>query len=360
VRLAIKGGFELTRFNIEGFEDGELDYYSRQIVMDDFGLGAQRKLKASTVCIVGVGGLGSPAAIQLASMGVGKLRIVDLDVVEASNLQRQHLYGIEQVGLAKVEAAEARLRSLNPYIEVEALPWAVSSLNASDVIEGADVVLGCLDTMAPRYALNRACLEAGIPFIHGAAITVNGSVSTILPGKTACLECFQGGIDDASMPTCATVGVHPSIVNIVASLMVTETVRIITGQEPELAGKLMFIDLKDYSFEVIQLQRAEACKVCGLDPSIDAVEFEEFSEICGREGRRVFVFTPRAFLDLSMADVNSRLVSLGYDPVVKGRLGTTFTGEGDVQGSLLKSGVLILEGVNDEAAARSIRGSLLD
>jgi molybdopterin/thiamine biosynthesis adenylyltransferase len=348
----------LARFDIEGFDDGELDYYSRQIVMRDFGLGAQRKLKAATVCVVGAGGLGSPAAIQLASMGVGKLRIVDRDVVEVSNLQRQNLYGVEDIGLAKVEAAEARLRGINPYIEIEALPWAVTSGNASKIIEGADVVLGCLDTMTPRYALNRACQRSGIPFIHGAAITTNGAVSTILPSETPCLECFQGGIDDASMPTCAMVGVHPAIVNIVASLMVSETVRIITGQSPELAGKLMFIDLGDYSFETIQLGKVENCPVCGLEPKTE-VEVDGSMEICGREGRRVFVFTPKEILDLSQDEIVSRLVPLGYDPEVKGRLGTTFKGEGNMQGSLLSSGVLIIEGINDETAAVKVRDSLL-
>ncbi len=348
----------MTRFDIEGFDDGELDYYSRQIVMRDFGLGAQRKLKASTVVVVGAGGLGSPAAMQLASMGVGKLRIVDRDVVEVSNLQRQNLYGVDDVGLAKVEAAENRLRGINPYIEVEALPWAVNSRNASRIIEGADVVLGCLDSMTPRYALNRACQEDGVPFIHGAAITTTGAVSTILPGETPCLECFQGGIDDASMPTCATVGVHPAIVNIVASLMVSETVRVITGQGPEMAGKLMFIDLGDYSFETIQLGKVENCPVCGLDPKPE-VEVEGSMEICGRERRRVFVFTPEEVLDLSQAEIVSRLDSLGYESVVKGRLGTTFRGEGNMQGSLLSSGVLIVEGINDEATALKIRDSLL-
>ena len=348
----------MARFSVDGFDDGELDYYSRQIVMRDFGLGAQRKLKAATVVVVGAGGLGSPAAIQLASMGVGKLRIVDRDVVEVSNLQRQNLYGIGDVGLAKVEAAENRLRDINPFIEVEALPWAVSSRNASKIIDGADVVLGCLDTMSPRYALNRACHKAGIPFIHGAAITTNGAVSTILPGETPCLECFQGGIDDASMPTCATVGVHPAIVNIVASLMVSETVRIITGQGPELAGKLMFIDLGDYSFETIQLGKVENCPVCGVDPK-EAGAVDSSMEICGREGRRVFVFTPEEEMGMSQSDILSRLDSLGYTPTVKGRLGTTFKGKGNMRGSLLSSGVLIVEGINDESEAVKVRDSIL-
>src|SRR4030042_935763 len=202
--------------------------------MEGFGVRAQRRLKEATVCLVGVGGLGSPIAIQLASMGVGHLRVVDGDVVEISNLQRQHLYGVDQVGLPKVEAAERRLRRLTPFIDVEPLPMAVTAGNAAAVIEGADLVVGALDTMRPRYALNRACVASGTPFIHGAVLGLSGNASTVIPGETACLECFQGGVDDAEMPTCATVGVHPSVVSMVASVMVSEAVRVITGQEPLL------------------------------------------------------------------------------------------------------------------------------
>jgi len=334
----------VNRYQVDGFTDQELDYYSRQIVMEGFGVRAQRRLKQATVCLVGVGGLGSPIAIQLASMGVGRLRVVDGDVVEMSNLQRQHLYGMDQVGLPKVEAAEQRLRRLNPFIDVEPLPMAVTAGNAAAIIEGADLVVGALDTMRPRYALNRACVASGTPLIHGAVLGLSGNASTVIPGETACLECFQGGVDDAEMPTCATVGVHPSVVSMVASVMVSEAVRVITGQVPLLGGSLMFIDLQSLSFDRLHLRRADACPVCGSGAEAEPLAAEPVREICGREGRRVFVFTPDDDLGLSMEEVNRVLSSQSYSIAVEGGLGTTFTGSGGVKGSILRSGVTILEG----------------
>ena len=334
----------VNRYQVDGFTDQELDYYSRQIVMEGFGVRAQRKLKEATVCLVGVGGLGSPIGIQLASMGVGHLRVVDGDVVEISNLQRQHLYGVDQVGLPKVEAAQQRLHRLNPFIDVEPLPMAVTAGNAGEIIEGADLVVGALDTMRPRYALNRACVASGTPLIHGAVLGLNGNASTVIPGETACLECFQGGVDDAEMPTCAMVGVHPSIVSMVASVMVSEAVRVITGQGPLLGNALMFIDLQSLSFDRVELRKVDVCPVCGSGAEAEPLSSEPVREICGREGRRVFVFTPDDDLGLSMAEVNKVLSSQRYRIMVEGGLGTTFTGSGGVRGSILKSGVTILEG----------------
>ena len=199
----------------------ELEYYSRQVVMADMGYNAQLKLKNSKACLVGVGGLGSPAAMQLAAMGVGYLRIVDRDVVELTNLHRQHLYGVDDVGFPKVEAAAKRLRQLNPYINLEPLPLSVNQTNAEDIVRCMDIVIDGLDSMAGRYAINRACIKLGVPYVFGAAITTTGNLSTIVPAETACLECFYGSLDDKKLPKCGVVGVHPSLVNIIASLEVS-------------------------------------------------------------------------------------------------------------------------------------------
>ena len=248
------------------FTEGEIEYYSRQIVLKEFGLEGQRKLKNARVCIVGLGGLGSPISTQLASMGVGHLRIIDRDIVERSNLQRQHLYGVDQVGVPKVEAAEERLRRLNPFIEIESVPMSVTPGNVEILLEGVDIVVDGLDAMTPRYAVNRASIKHDIPYVYGAVIQQIGSSATIIPGETACLECFQGNIDDSSLPSCATLGVHPSVINMVASVQVSETVRLILGLEPVLRNTLLFCDLNTLSLEKVKLAKLEECPICGSAP----------------------------------------------------------------------------------------------
>ena len=350
----------MTRFNIQGFSDEELEYYSRQIVLEEIGLAGQKKLKGARVCVVGVGGLGSPVTIQLASIGVGYIRIVDRDVVELSNLQRQHIYGIDKVGYPKVEAATERLKLLNPFIEVEPVPMSLNPGNAEGLITGVDLVVDCLDSMSARYSLNRACVKLGVPYVHGAVITHIGNASTIIPGETACLECFQGNVDDDALPTCAVAGVHPSVISIIASIQVSEAVRLLLGKPPNLADKLLFCDLEDLSFEEIALSRAEACPVCGSEPHSEpaAIRQDPVQEICGREGRRVFVFAPDEDQDINLTGLNSRLRDLGYTPSVEATLGTTFS-KGPVKGSVLKSGVAILEGVDGVDEAKLLHESLL-
>lgn len=338
----------------------ELEYYSRQIVLKEMGAEGQRRLKASRACVIGVGGLGSPVSIQLASMGVGRLRLVDRDVVEVSNLQRQHLYGIDMVGYPKVEAAAERLKRLNPFIDVEPVPMSLTPSNAKALIEGSDVVVDCLDSMSARYALNRACVELGTPMVHGAVITGMGNATTIVPGETVCLECFKGGLNDEDLPSCALVGVSPSIIGVIASVQVSEAVRLLLGRKPNLANSLLFCDLDDLSFERIQLARVESCPVCGSSPTREPspIRHGGVQEICGREERRVFVFSPDADLGLDLGALNLRLSGLGYRLDIEARLGTTFTRDG-VRGSILRSGVAILEGVPDLDEAKRLRARLL-
>ncbi len=342
------------------FTEQELDYYSRQIVLREFGLEGQRKLKKAKACIVGAGGLGSPILAQLASMGVGTLRVIDRDVVEVSNLQRQHLYGMHQLGLPKVEAAQDRLRQINPFIEIEPIPLSVTKGNAESLIEGSEIVVDALDSMAARYAVNRACQRTGKPFVHGAVIMQVGNASTIIPGETACLECFQGGIDDADLPSCAVQGVHPSIISLIASVQVSETIRLLLGEPPVLANKLLFADLRELSIEKVQLAKAENCRVCSrhLGPVEADPDETHVEEICGREGRRVWIFSPEFARKIDLGEINTKLGDLGYTFIAKGRLGTTFKHE-KMKGSVLASGVTIIEGVRDRATAENLRDRLL-
>jgi len=346
----------MNRLTPGDFTEDEIDYYSRQVALKEIGLDGQRRLRGSRVCVVGAGGLGSPILTQLASMGVGTLRVVDRDIVEVSNLQRQHLYGVHVIGLPKVEAADMRLRQLNPFIDVEPVPLSVTPGNAGRIIEGADVVVDALDSMRARYALNRATQRLGIPLVHGAVIMQVGNATTIIPGETACLECFQGGIDDAGLLSCAVVGVHPSVIGLIASVQVSETVRLLLGEEPVLANRLLFADLCDLSLEKITLSKVETCPVCGSAPRVKPAPIGHASpeEICGREGRRVFVFSPEEDQRLDMDELNNRIQGHGYELTVRSKMGSTFR-RGDVKGSVLSSGVTIIEGLEDKGNATRLR-----
>ncbi|UCD96437.1 MAG: HesA/MoeB/ThiF family protein [Candidatus Bathyarchaeota archaeon] len=334
----------------EDLSKDELKYYSRQIVLDDIGLLGQRQLKASRVCIVGLGGLGSTTATQLAAMGIGHLRLVDRDIVEESNLQRQHLYSFNQIGVPKVEAASRRLKGLNPYISLEPRPIAVSEDNAEQLIEGVDVVVDGLDNMDTRYALNRACVKSKIPYVFGSAVSTYGNASTIIPRETPCLECFYGKLDDEKLPSCATIGVHPSILGIISSIEAAETVRILLGTKPNLSSLLLYCDVNRMQFEEIHLARVESCPICGSKPTGKSKKLERslVKESCGRENRRVFIVTPKENLDLQIEKLVNLLPKKDARIKVKAQLGICFTWKQDARLSVLRSGVMIAEGLRSE------------
>jgi molybdopterin/thiamine biosynthesis adenylyltransferase len=355
-----KGGAPVQP-NAEDLSEEELEYYSRQIVLPEIGYNGQLKLKNAKVCIVGLGGLGSPTALQLTAMGVGHLRLVDRDIVELSNLHRQHLYSIDLIGYPKVEAAARRLKTLNPNIEIEPMPLSLNIDTAEDIIKGADVVIDGLDRMTPRYAINRACVKLNIPYVFGAVITTTGNASTIIPGKTPCLECFYGNIDDDKLPTCAVVGVHPSVIGVIASIEVAEAVKIITGKQPSLANKLLLCDIANMTFEEVHVSKSENCPVCGLKPKGTpmALKRELFEEICGRSGKRVCVIIPRKNLELNMEDLYKILKRRRFNIKVKSNLGTTFNHDHKTTATILKSGIMIIEGVKNKEKALNFYSEII-
>jgi molybdopterin/thiamine biosynthesis adenylyltransferase/molybdopterin converting factor small subunit len=252
----------------EQFSGKDMQRYSRQIMLEEIGFTGMERLRKATVCVVGVGGIGNPVTTMLSAMGVGKLRIIDRDVIEISNLHRQHLYNEDDIGKVKVEVAAERLQKLNLTTKIEAIPISVTRYNAESLVEGADIVIDALDSVDARYALNDACIKQEIPFIYAGALGMLGSVCTILPGKSACLRCMFPELEEEDMPTCSTEGVHPSILYLVAGTQVSEAVKIITGQKPSLVDKLLYLDLNDLTMEKVQMLRQEACPSCGSAASI--------------------------------------------------------------------------------------------
>ncbi len=346
--------------SVNSFLVDEIEYYSRQIVMKEIGLNGQSKLKGARVLVAGLGGLGSPISTQLATMGVGFLRIVDRDVVEASNLQRQHLYSMKELGLPKAEAASLRLSKMNPYIEIDPVPGALSTYTLESLLEDIDIVVDGLDNMKTRYQVNRACVEKDLPYVHGAVITNVGNATTILPKETPCLECFQGGLSDESLPSCATAGVIPNIISIIASIQTSEVLNLILGNKPNLAGKLIHCDLSDLSFDTIQIQRIANCPVCGdsdTNPSKLMHEFVE--ELCGREGNRVYVISPKYLEEHNIHTLRENVQSNNFIITANGELGLSFKDE-KVKGSLMVTGNAVFEGVEDKEEATELYYRLLN
>ena len=167
---AVAGGAELT--------NEDMQRYSRQIMLEEIGFVGMEKLRDAKVCVVGVGGIGNPVVTQLAAMGVGKLKIVDRDVVEISNLHRQHLYNEDDIGKVKVEVAAERLKKINPHVEIEAIPLSITKYTAESIVKGMDIIIDALDSVDARYALNDACIKYNIPFIYAGALGMLGSVCT--------------------------------------------------------------------------------------------------------------------------------------------------------------------------------------
>jgi len=237
--------------------------YLRQIVLRDFGLEGQRKLRNASVCVVGLGGLGSIVSLYLAGMGIGRLRIVDNDVVEEVNLHRQILYGMDDIGRLKSYVARDKLLRLNPEVKVEALTCRVDEYSIDEVIRGVDIVLDGLDNFRTRRIVNRACFEYGIPYVYASVVETYGSISIFKPGETACFECLFKDVSDDDLPRCEKVGVLPAAVGVVASIEVAEAIKLILGWKPNLIGRMAFIDLYSLAFHVFDIPRNPECTVCG-------------------------------------------------------------------------------------------------
>lgn len=349
---AVAGGSQLS--------SRDLDRYSRQVMLDEIGYEGQLKLRSATVCIVGMGGLGNPISSRLAAMGVGAMRIIDRDVVELSNLHRQTLFDEGDVGKIKVEAAAEKLAKLNPSMRVESLPVSVSDGTAPEVIEGCDVVIDALDSVNARYALNRACVAKGIPFVTGAAVGVSGQVFTIMPGRSACYSCIFPSLDEEAMPTCSIEGVHPSILSMVGGIEVAEAVKVILNKEPSLSGRILHMNIDNLDFSFTRTFRVDECTTCGSGARLKAEQGKVLvEELCGREGgKRTFSLTPAQAIDLDVGKMSKAASGRGFKVENLGEMGISMRTE-SLYVSFMKSGSAIMVGTKDSGEALMLYDDLL-
>lgn len=357
---AVAGGSHDTGGEVSDLSEKELDRYSRQIMLEEIGYQGQLKLKQSKVCVVGVGGLGNPITARLAAMGVGKIRIVDRDVIELSNLHRQTMFNEDDVGQVKVETAAKKLRKLNPDIIIEELPVSINDYTAFDVVDGCDVVIDALDSVNARYSLNRACIEKKIPFVTGAAVGVTGQSFTILPYESACYHCLFPALDEDSMPTCSIEGVHPSILSIIGGIEVSEAVKIITEKEPSLRDKVLHVDLENLIFNFTKVSRVDECSVCGSGKKQEKIkENLILEELCGRNrGKRTFSITPTYSVDLNVDPITSIARERGFTVENLGELGLSLRTD-ELSVSFMKSGSAVIVGAKDEKEAVTLYKEIL-
>ena len=346
---AVAGGSHDTGGEVSDLSEKELDRYSRQIMLEEIGYQGQLKLKQSKVCVVGVGGLGNPITARLAAMGVGKIRIVDRDVIELSNLHRQTMFNEDDVGQVKVETAAKKLRKLNPDIIIEELPVSINDYTAFDAVDGCDVVIDALDSVNARYSLNKACIEKKIPFVTGAAVGVTGQSFTILPNESACYHCLFPALDEDSMPTCSIEGVHPSILSIIGGIEVSEAVKIITGKEPSLRDKVLHVDLENLIFNFTKVSKVEECSVCGSGRKQEKISEELIlEELCGRnKGKRTFSITPTYSVVLNVDQIKSIAKQKQFTVENLGELGLSLRTD-ELSISFMKSGSAVIVGAKDE------------
>lgn len=242
----------------------ELRRYARHVVLPQIGLAGQERLKAASVLIVGLGGLGSPAALYLAAAGAGRIGLVDADEVDESNLQRQVLYGTATIGQAKVASARARLTDLNPHIEIRAHEMRLTTRNALSVIGTYDVVIDGTDQFASRYLINDACVLAGRPNVHGSVHRFEGQVSVFSANGGPCYRClFPDPPAAGSIPSCAEGGVFGVLPGVIGSLQAAEAIKLIVGVGTPLVGRLLHFDALTMRMHDVAFARDPSCVMCG-------------------------------------------------------------------------------------------------
>lgn len=248
-----------------GMTDQQLLRYSRHILLDEIGIEGQQRLLAAHALVIGAGGLGSPVAMYLAASGVGHITLVDDDIVDLTNLQRQVMHTSGRVGQPKVESGREALMQINPGIVVTALRERAAGERLAQLVAAASVVLDCSDNFATRHAVNRACVAAHVPLVSGAAIRFDGQVSVFDPrtGAQPCYSCLFPQDQQFSDEACSTMGVFAPLVGVVGSMQAAEALKLIMGIGASLAGRLLLLDGLHMEWSSMRVARDPACPVCG-------------------------------------------------------------------------------------------------
>jgi len=261
----------------------EILRYSRHLLIPEVGLKGQRKLKASSALVIGTGGLGSPVALYLAAAGVGRLGLVDYDVVDKSNLQRQVVHGTGTVGRLKAESARARLLDLNPDIQVDAFNEPFTSANAMRIAELFDILVDCTDNFPTRYLSNDLCVLTGKPNVYAAVFRFEGQASVFYAKEGPCYRClFPEPPPPGLVPSCADAGVLGVLPGTIGTIQATEAIKMLLGIGSPLVGRLLLYNALDMTFEYVKLKKNPSCKICSPHPEVTGlIDYDAF---CGVPG----------------------------------------------------------------------------
>jgi adenylyltransferase/sulfurtransferase len=262
------------------FSKAEIERYSRHLIMPEVALEGQKKLKKAKVLLIGMGGLGSPLSMYLAAAGVGRIGIVDFDVVDFTNLQRQVIYSTNDVGRPKLQAAKERIQGINPYVEVDTYETRLTSENALQIFENYDIIIDGTDNFPTRYLVNDACVLLGKPNVYGSIFRFEGQVSVFYAKEGPCYRClYPQPPPPGLVPSCAEGGVLGILPGTVGLMQATEAVKLIIGKGEPLIGRLLLYDALAMKYRELKLRKDPKCPICGENPTIHAlIDYEHF---CG-------------------------------------------------------------------------------
>jgi molybdopterin/thiamine biosynthesis adenylyltransferase/rhodanese-related sulfurtransferase len=258
----------------------EFRRYSRHLIMPEVGLAGQEKLRRSSVLLIGTGGLGSPVALYLAAAGIGRIGLVDFDVVDETNLQRQIIHGTKDVGRPKLYSARDRILDVNPAIDVVLHETAIDSSNALEIMGDYDVIIDATDNFPTRYLTNDACVLLGKPNVYGSIFRFEGQASVFYAEEGPCYRClFPEPPPPGLVPSCAEGGVLGVLPGVIGTIQATEAIKLLLGKGKPLIGRLLLYDALEMSFDEVQLRKDPACPVCGENPTV--TELIDYVQFCG-------------------------------------------------------------------------------
>ncbi len=292
---------------LSSLSNEEIRRYSRHLILPEFGMEGQRKLKQGSVLLIGTGGLGSPLALYLAAAGVGHIGLVDFDIVDESNLQRQIIHGTSTLGIRKTESAKMRLRDLNPHIDIATYETHISSENAFDLMRPYDVIVDGTDNFPTRYLTNDACVMLGKPNVYGSIFRFEGQATVFSPKHGGpCYRClYPEPPPPGLVPSCAEGGVLGVLPGVIGTIQATEAIKLLTGIGEPLIGRLLLYDALALRFRELKLRRNPDCPVCGDHPTVtELIDYQQFCGISPEESYRdsTIEITPREAAEWLQSD----------------------------------------------------------